>query len=90
MTPPRRRLATPLAWLFTALALLCFAPANAMAQTLGTDDLGLGTYSNVNLNLIFPVTVTTTGEKTYYYYYLDLDGVIESIPESVGVTLMIT
>ena len=52
--------------------MLCFAPANAIAQSpvLGTDDLALGTVSGVNLNLIFPKT-TLGGE---IYYYLDHGG----------------
>ena len=66
----RHGCATPLAWLFTALALLCFAPANAIAQTLGTDNLALGTIGDLTFNLIFPVT--TAGGKIYYY--LDHDG----------------
>ena len=74
-TPPRRRCATPLAWLFTALALLCFAPANAIAQTLGTDDLALGIVSGVNLNLILPIT---SGGKIYYYVDDDGDGTAQS------------
>ena len=52
ITPPRRRRTTPLAWLFAALALLCFAPANAIAQTILPDTLDLGTVSGINLNLI--------------------------------------
>ena len=66
----RHGCATPLAWLFTALALLCFAPANAIAQTLGTDNLALSTIGDLTFNLIFPVT--TAGGKIYYY--LDHDG----------------
>ena len=68
-TPPRRRRTTPLAWLFAALALLCFAPANAIAQTTFPDTLDLGTESNVRLNLILPKT--TADGKTYYYVDVD-------------------
>ena len=42
ITPPRRRCAPPLAWLFAALALSCLAPANAMAQTCPTAVIDLG------------------------------------------------
>ncbi len=87
MTPRRRQCATPLAWLFAALSLLCFAPANAIAQTpvLGTDNIDLGTESGVRLKLIFPKT--TADGKTYYYVDVDEDDAI-SIDDDLNHNLL--
>ena len=65
LTPRRQGRATSLAWLLTAFALSCFAPANAIAQTSPPATLTLGTHSGIMLNLILPVT--TADGKTYYY-----------------------
>ena len=65
MTPSRRRRATPLAWLFTALALLCFAPASAIAQvgTLpATLTFTFEDYPSFSLNN----KITATSGKIYY------------------------
>ncbi len=69
---PRRRRTRPLAWLFAALALLCFAPAQASAQTTFPDTLDLGTVQGIRLNLIY--RMTTADGKTYYFLDHDENG----------------
>ena len=68
ITPPRRRCATPLAWLFAALALSCFAPTNASAQIALPDPLPdplvLGFVDGLDFNNL-DFLLTTAG-KTYY------------------------